>query len=87
VDKEGHDLLESMRPKEFDELQAMLTPQGEKVFFGSWDPEDPPKGLTEHIMDILPAGREAMPVGDFRDWGAVDSWAEQIAARLKDSAA
>ena len=83
VDAEGRDVLETLRPKEFDELEALLTPQGEKVFYGAWDPEEPPKGLAERIMRLMPAGRAAMPAGDFRDWPAVDAWAAEIAAHLK----
>lgn len=83
VDKEGRDVLESTRPKEFEELTDLLHPQGERVFFGAWDPEAPPKGLGERLMHLLPAARGAMPTGDFRDWPAVDAWAAEIAAQLK----
>lgn len=84
VDKEGRDVLESSRPKEFDELEAVLKPQGEKVFFGAWDPDDPPHGLAERLMRLMPAAREALPAGDFRDWPAVDAWAAEIGGRLKE---
>jgi menaquinone-dependent protoporphyrinogen oxidase len=35
VDDEGHDVLEVTRPKEFDELQELVHPRGERVFFGA----------------------------------------------------
>lgn len=82
VDDEGNDLLAVSRPKEFDELHELLTPREEKVFFGKWDPEAPPVGLAERMMKVLPAGRTAFPSGDFRDWPAIDAWADQIAAAL-----
>ena len=33
-------------------------------------------------MKLMPAARNAMPSGDFRDWPAIDAWADQIAAAL-----
>jgi menaquinone-dependent protoporphyrinogen oxidase len=33
-------------------------------------------------MHLAPAGKEAMPAGDFRDWPAIDAWAAEIAADL-----
>jgi menaquinone-dependent protoporphyrinogen oxidase len=84
VDDEGNDLLEVSRPKEFDELHALLQPRGEKVFFGKWDPDAPPVGLAERMMKLVPAGRNALPAGDFRDWPTIDAWADQIAAALQE---
>jgi menaquinone-dependent protoporphyrinogen oxidase len=82
VDDEGNDLLEISRPKEFDELHDLLEPREEKVFFGKWDPEAPPVGLAERMMKLLPAGRDALPSGDFRDWPQIDAWADEIAAAI-----
>lgn len=82
VDDEGNDLLEVSRPREFDELHALLGPREQKVFFGKWDPDAPPIGLAERMMRFVPAGRDALPAGDFRDWPAIDAWADEIAAAL-----
>jgi menaquinone-dependent protoporphyrinogen oxidase len=30
----------------------------------------------------MPAARDALPAGDYRDWPAIDAWATQIAAEL-----
>ncbi|MGQ1837997.1 flavodoxin domain-containing protein [Kocuria turfanensis] len=83
VDAEGEDVLEAARPKEFDELTALLHPRGEQVFRGAYDPDAPPIGLGERLTRHLPAAREATPAGDFRDWPAIDAWAEGIAAELR----
>jgi menaquinone-dependent protoporphyrinogen oxidase len=82
VDKDGKNVLETTRPKEFDELVTLLRPRGEQVFFGAYDPDAAPVGLAERFVQHLPAAREALPEGDFRDWPAIDAWAAQIAAEL-----
>ena len=82
VDDEGIDLPEAARPREFDELRELLAPRAEKVFFGKWDPDAPPIGFAERMMKLVPVGRDALPAGDFRDWPAIDAWADEIAAAL-----
>lgn len=82
VDKEGHDVLRAARPKEFDELTELLHPRGEQVFYGAFDPHAPPVGFGERLVRRLPAAQDATPAGDFRDWPAVDAWANAIAAEL-----
>lgn len=87
VDDEGHDVLEASRPREFTELEDMVSPRGTMVFFGAWDPEEPPVGIGERLVRMMPAAREAMPTGDFRDWEAIEDWANEIAGYLKGLAA
>jgi menaquinone-dependent protoporphyrinogen oxidase len=82
MDKEGRDVLVVNEPKEFDELRGMLHPQGVRVFFGAWDPTARPAGLMERLVLRMPAVREALPTGDFRDWPAIEAWADSIAAEL-----
>lgn len=83
VDAKGRDVLVSSEPREFLELRGTLRPRGERVFFGAWDPTAPPVGLAERFVRHLPAtARDAMPVGDFRDWPAIEAWADEIAADL-----
>ncbi|BCT77703.1 flavodoxin [Sinomonas cyclohexanicum] len=82
VDAEGRDVLEAARPKEFDNLEARLHPRAVKVFFGAWDPSNPPVGFAERAMARLPKAAAALPAGDFRNWDAVDSWADTIATEL-----
>jgi menaquinone-dependent protoporphyrinogen oxidase len=82
VEKDGNNVLETCRPKEFDELTKLLHPRGEQVFFGAYNPDAPPIGLGERFVHHLPAAREALSAGDFREWPAIEAWAAQIAAEL-----
>jgi menaquinone-dependent protoporphyrinogen oxidase len=82
VDEDGRDILESTRPREFAELHDLISPREERVFFGAWDPEAPPVGLGERLVRRMPAARDAIPAGDFRDWPAIEAWAADIATEL-----
>lgn len=82
VDEEGHDVREASRPKEFQELAEILRPRGEEVFFGAYDPEAKPVGLGERVTRVMPAAKDALPAGDFRDWERIDTWAREIADQL-----
>jgi menaquinone-dependent protoporphyrinogen oxidase len=83
VDKDGRDVLVASEPKEFAELRTTLHPRGDRVFFGAYDPDAPPVGLAERFMTHMPATiRAELPAGDFRDWPAIDAWADAIAADL-----
>jgi menaquinone-dependent protoporphyrinogen oxidase len=89
VDAKGRDVLEASRPAEFGEFAAGLHPRDERVFFGAYDPNDRPVGLVETLgswFTRMAAIREALPAGDFRDWAAIDAWAEDIAARFGGAA-
>lgn len=85
LDAQGRDVLAASRPKEFGEFERTIRPRGMEVFFGAFDTTQP-KGLAERLMAmfmrIMPAARNALPIGDFRDWPAIDAWAEKIAREL-----
>jgi menaquinone-dependent protoporphyrinogen oxidase len=88
VDEKGRDVLETSRPKEFDELRAKIGPRGEQVFFGAWDPEAPAIGVAERLLRRMPTSwAAAIPTGDFRDWPAIDAWTADIAEELVASEA
>ena len=87
VNKQGIDVLVASRPKEFDELVDLLHPVSERVFFGAYDPTARPIGLSERLIRTMPAARDGLPTGDFRDWQAIEAWAQEIAAELKRTAA
>lgn len=82
VDQDGNDVRHSARPKEFDELTALLSPRGERVFHGAYDPSQPPKGLGERMVRHMPATKDLLKEGDFRDWEDIEGWARDIAAEL-----
>lgn len=82
VDKDGRDILEASEPKEFAELRVTLHPRDAHVFFGAWDPDAPPANVAERLFRMMPVSRDLLPVGDFRDWPAIDAWADSIAAEL-----
>jgi len=53
-----------------------------KIFYGAFDPSDPPKALSERLVRTLPMSKDVLPSGDFRDWDAVEAWAADIAEAL-----
>ncbi len=83
VDAKGKDVLTASVPREFEHLRAAIHPRGERIFFGAWDPTASPIGFAERLVRAMPAtARAAMPTGDFRDWAAIDAWADEIAAQV-----
>jgi menaquinone-dependent protoporphyrinogen oxidase len=82
VDEQGRDVLEVTVPREFAELREAVHPRGERVFFGAVDPAARPIGLAERLTSLMPAARDALPKGDFRDWPAIEAWADEIARDL-----
>jgi menaquinone-dependent protoporphyrinogen oxidase len=68
--------------KKIAEISAATNPRDHRVFLGVFDPEDPPKAMSERIVRMLPAAKNILPTGDFRDWGAIEAWAHEIAATL-----
>jgi len=83
VDKEGRDVLVMSVPKEFPRLRELVHARGERVFFGALDPNAKPIGVAERFMTLMPAARNALPKGDFRDWPVIEAWADEIAAELR----
>lgn len=86
VDVRGNDVRDAAEPKEFAEIRGVLHPRDEHVFWGAYDPDAAPVGFAEalgqRVLRMLPALREALPAGDFRDWPEIESWAESIADQL-----
>lgn len=80
VDRDGGDVLAD--PGDAATLATALRSRGSRVFFGAFDPSAPPAAMAERLVRLMPAARSLLPAGDFRDWGAVEAWARQIAAEL-----
>jgi menaquinone-dependent protoporphyrinogen oxidase len=69
--------------KKLDELIALTHPRGHKVFMGAFDPNDPPKAMSERLARMLPAVKKILPAGDFREWPVIEAWAREIATAIK----
>ena len=82
ADKDGGEVLQTCRPKEFSELSALVRARGARVFPGAYDPDARPASVGERLFALIPAAKVGLPAGDFRDWPAIDDWATQIAAAL-----
>jgi menaquinone-dependent protoporphyrinogen oxidase len=82
TDAQGRDVRASAGPKELPEFQAAFHPREHRVFFGAFDSQSKPVGLVERVVRLLPAARNAFPVGDFRDWQEIGDWAGSIARAL-----
>jgi hypothetical protein len=42
---------------------------------------------SERLVALMPAARDALPEGDFRDWPEIEAWAAEIARALRPSPA
>jgi menaquinone-dependent protoporphyrinogen oxidase len=71
------DDFKDTEPKEMAEFQRTIKTRGQRIFSGSLDPAH--ISLGERVM----AKVVHSPQGDFRDWGAIDAWATNIAEGLK----
>lgn len=86
VDPKGRDVLETARPAEFAEFDRSIHPRAASIFFGAFDPNAKPIGFMERMgapFLRMPAVRQAMPAGDYRDWPLIEAWAEGIALELE----
>jgi len=67
-------------------LSATTGPRDHHVFMGAYDPDAEAKNLPERFMKsfmrVIPAVRDVLPAGDFRDWDAIERWALRIADEL-----
>jgi menaquinone-dependent protoporphyrinogen oxidase len=82
TDAKGRDVLEVSVAKEAAEFVAAIHPRGNAMFFGAYS-RGKPVGLAERFVAKMPAARDAMPTGDFRDWQAIEAWAAGIARALQ----
>jgi menaquinone-dependent protoporphyrinogen oxidase len=85
TDSKGRDIFEASEPKQFAEFRNLLKPRDLRVFFGGLDASRL-RGV-ERVVRSTPVGRQMMPEGDFRDWPAIEAWAEDIARELSENPA
>ena len=83
-DAQGRDVLAQARPKQFEEYADSIKPRAMQVFFGALDVARL-RG-RDRLVSLIPAVEDVMPVGDFRDWPAIEAWAEGIARELASTA-
>jgi len=77
TDKKGRVLLEVSGPKEIGDLREWVKPRDHKVFFGAFFP-DRVTGAMGWFARMVPKDQ----TGDFRDWKAIEAWAQEIASAL-----
>ncbi|HEX4898108.1 MAG TPA: flavodoxin domain-containing protein [Candidatus Limnocylindrales bacterium] len=80
-DKKGNTVL--VAPEVVAELAESIGARGTQVFFGAWDPTQSPASVGERFALMIPKVKELLPLGDFRDWEAIDAWAIDIAHELE----
>lgn len=73
--------------KKVEALSVTIHPRDHRVFFGAFDPKDPPKSMSERVVRMLPAAKNMLPPGDFRNWDAIEAWAREIGTALASPAA
>lgn len=79
TDAQGRDVRVASEPKEFTELREAIHPRDVRIFFGALDYTK--FGFPERVIV------KKLPQGDFRDWGEIEAWAEEIARALAPSGA
>lgn len=72
--------------KRIAQISAATHPRDHRVFLGAFDPNDPPRTMSERLIRMMPASKGILPAGDFRDWRAIEAWAHEIAATLATQA-
>jgi menaquinone-dependent protoporphyrinogen oxidase len=70
--------------RQLEGLAARIHPRDHRVFMGAYDPDDPPKSLAERFIRLMPGSKGILPAGDFRDWPAIEAWADEIASSLSE---
>ena len=82
LDAKGRDQKVAAVPKEVPELLGAVGARDHRVFFGAYEKDRKLIGLAERFVSVMPAAREALPEGDFRDWPEIEAWAAGIARDL-----
>jgi menaquinone-dependent protoporphyrinogen oxidase len=67
-------------------LSEAIRPRDHRVFLGAYDPNDPPRSIPERVVRMMPAVKNILPPGDFREWPSIEAWAQEIAAAMRSPA-
>lgn len=68
-------------------LAARIHPRDHRVFQGAYDPGESPRSIGERIVRMMPASKNILPPGDFREWPLIEEWAREIASDLPEPVA
>lgn len=68
--------------KKVEAISRDVHPRDHRVFLGAFDPDDPPRAVSERMVRMMPGAGKILPPGDFREWEAIEFWAREIAAEL-----
>lgn len=83
IDKNGQDVLKAAAPKQFTTYADLLHPRGMQVFRGAFD-HDKLRG-SDRVFAWMPAIRDILPQGDFREWPVIEAWATSVAEELQST--
>ena len=83
VDKDGNDVLKATEPKQFAAYEDLVHPRGKQVFRGAYH-HDEIRGV-DRVVAWMPAIRDVLPEGDFREWDVIEAWAGSVADDLVGS--
>jgi menaquinone-dependent protoporphyrinogen oxidase len=68
--------------KKLEGLAERIGVREHRILQGAYDPNDPPKALSERLARMMPAVKEILPPGDFRQWDVIDAWANELATEI-----
>lgn len=68
--------------KKIEALAELIGVREHKILRGAFDPDDPPKAMSERLARMMPAVKDILPEGDFREWDVIDAWAKGIAEEI-----
>jgi len=68
--------------KRIETLATTIGVRGHRIFQGAFDPNDPPKAMSERFARLLPPVKKILPEGDFRQWDVIDAWAKELADEI-----
>ena len=70
----------STEPKQFAAYEDLVHPRGKQVFRGAYH-HDEIRGV-DRVVAWMPAIRDVLPEGDFREWDVIEAWAGSVADDL-----
>lgn len=68
--------------KKIEALAEFIGVREHRVFQGAFDPNDPPRAMSERLARMMPGIKDVLPEGDFREWDIIDAWATKLAAEI-----